>query len=85
MAKKILIVDNNILEANEIKRVLELLDYEVPHIASSGEGAIKILSNILPDSILIDKKLNQNIEGMDAAAKNYKTGNTHCIFNIKSH
>jgi PAS domain S-box-containing protein len=74
MAKKILIVDNNILEANEFKRVLELLDYEVPHIASSGEEAVKIVSNTSPDLILIDKKLNQNIEGVDAAARIRKLG-----------
>jgi PAS domain S-box-containing protein len=69
MAKKILIVDNNILKANELKRVLELLDYEVPHIASSGEEAVEIVLNILPDLILIDIQLNDNTEGIDTAAR----------------
>jgi PAS domain S-box-containing protein len=56
---KILLVENESSEAEDIKRVLGSLDYEVSH-ASSGEDAYEIALNIMPDLILIDTQHNKN-------------------------
>jgi PAS domain S-box-containing protein len=69
MTTKILIVENDASEAQNIKYVLESLDYHVPNIASSGGEAEEITLNILPDLILIDINLNGTNEGIDFAAK----------------
>ena len=61
MTMKILLVENESSEAENIKRVLESLDYEV---ASGGEDAYEIALNIMPDLILIDTQLNTK-EDMD--------------------
>ena len=69
MTTKILIVDNETSEAENIKRVLESLDYEVPCIASSGEEVEEIILNILPDLILIDIQHNRKTDGIDVATR----------------
>jgi PAS domain S-box-containing protein len=67
MSKKILIVENESSEAQDMKSVLESLDYEVPYIASDGRDVKDIALNILPDLILIDMQLIGETEGIDAA------------------
>ena len=69
MITKILIVENETSEAEDIKHVLELLEYEVPYIASNGEEAEEIALNIIPDLILIDIQLKGKTEGIDVAAR----------------
>jgi CheY-like chemotaxis protein len=69
MTTKILIVEDETSEAEDIKRVLESLDYEVSHIASYGEVTEEIALNIMPDLILIDLQLNGKNEGIEAAAR----------------
>ena len=54
MTTKILIVENESSEAENIKSILEPLDYEVSHVASNYEDAGEIALNIMPDIILID-------------------------------
>jgi len=60
MTTKILLVENESSEAENIKSILEPLNYEVSHIAFSGEDAEEIALNIMPDLILIDTQLNRN-------------------------
>ena len=69
MTTKILIVDNETSEAEDIKGVLESLNYEVPYIASSGAEVEEIILNILPDLILIEIQHNGKINGIDVATR----------------
>ena len=69
MAIKILIVEDESVEANDIKNVLESIGYEVPYIAYSGEEAIEMALNIMPDIILIDIQITGTIDGIDTAAR----------------
>ncbi len=69
MTTKILIVDNETSEAENIKGVLESLNYEVPCIASSGEEVEEIILNILPDLILIDIQHNGKTKGIEVATR----------------
>jgi len=69
MTTKILLVENESSEAENIKSILEPLNYEVSHIAFSGEDAEEIALNIMPDLILIDTQLNQKNGDIDVTAR----------------
>ncbi|MBI5460502.1 PAS domain S-box protein [Methanobacterium sp.] len=66
---KILIVEDESIEAMDIKRALESFGYSVPYIASSGEEAVEKAFNIMPDLILMDIVLKGEKNGIDAASK----------------
>jgi PAS domain S-box-containing protein len=51
---KILLVEDENIEAMDIKRTLESFGYEVLYIASSGEEAVEKAVEIMPDLILMD-------------------------------
>ena len=67
--KKILIVEDEAIEAMEIKDRLECLGYAVPAVASSGEEAIKKTEETQPDLVLMDIKLKGKMDGIEAAKK----------------
>jgi PAS domain S-box-containing protein len=64
---KILLVEDESIEAMDIKQTLESFGYEVPYVTSSGEDAIEKAPAILPDLILIDIILNGKINGIQVA------------------
>jgi PAS domain S-box-containing protein len=66
---KILIVEDESIEALDIKHVLESFGYEVPYTATSGEEAVELALDSKPDLILMDIILKGNTDGIDAAAK----------------
>ncbi|MBZ2165773.1 PAS domain S-box protein [Methanobacterium spitsbergense] len=66
---KILIVEDESIEALDIKQALESFGYEVPNIATSGEDAVELALDIKPDLILMDIILKGNTDGIAAAAK----------------
>ena len=68
MTKKILIVEAEKSEAENIQHVLELLEYEVSH-AFTGKDAEEIALKIMPDLILIDLQLDKKTDVIDFAAK----------------
>ncbi len=65
---KILIVEDEIIEALDIKRTLESIGYEVPYIASNGKEAVEMTFATKPDLILMDVILSGEISGIDAAS-----------------
>nr|QNO55307.1 protein-glutamate methylesterase/protein-glutamine glutaminase [Methanosarcinales archaeon ANME-1 ERB7] len=68
MAKaKILVVGDEAITAMDIQNRLKELDYDVPAIAASGEGAIKRVEEIEPDLVLMDIVLKGDMNGIDAA------------------
>ncbi|MBI4813298.1 MAG: response regulator, partial [Methanobacterium sp.] len=67
--EKILLVEDDGIEAMDIKRTLESWGYEVPYVASSGEEAINKALEITPDLILMDIVLKGEIDGIDVASK----------------
>lgn len=64
--KQIFIVEDEII-SEAIKDCLENLGYSVPDIASSGEEAIKKVTAIRPDLVLMDISLKGDIDGVQAA------------------
>lgn len=67
MKPKILIVEDEILIADTIKRYLKRMDYDVVGIAISYEEAIDILETTKPDLALLDIRLNSQKTGIDLA------------------
>jgi signal transduction histidine kinase len=67
MDPKILIVEDEILVARDLKYKLEQSGFQVPGIALSGEEAIQLAKEFLPHLILMDINLQGKIDGVEAA------------------
>ncbi|MDI3548938.1 MAG: two-component system, response regulator PdtaR [Methanobacterium sp.] len=67
MATNILIVEDEKITAEDIKNSLNSVGYEVPAIVSSGEGAIKAVEEFKPDLVLMDIRLEGEMDGIQAA------------------
>lgn len=73
---KILIVEDEIIIAEDLQRRLERLGYKVIGIASSGEEAINKAREEIPDLVLMDIVIHGKMDGIETA-DNIKT-----MFNI---
>ncbi|HBD95182.1 MAG: hypothetical protein A2015_04745 [Spirochaetes bacterium GWF1_31_7] len=67
MSKKILIVEDQWLIAQEMQIGLERYNYEITAIVSNGDDAIVSVSENTPDIILMDLNLNGSKSGVDTA------------------
>ncbi|MGI0483880.1 diguanylate cyclase [Pantanalinema rosaneae CENA516] len=63
----ILIVEDELLIANNLSRALKRLGYSVIDIVSSGEAAIQVAAKQRPDLILMDIVIKGEINGIEAA------------------
>ncbi|MEP7221012.1 MAG: response regulator, partial [Bacteroidota bacterium] len=62
-------LDDEIIIARELEVRLKGLGYDVPAIASSGEEAIRIAVETVPDLILMDIVLKGGMDGVEAATE----------------
>ncbi|MBD2354259.1 response regulator [Tolypothrix sp. FACHB-123] len=69
MKEKILVVENEIIIASDIKSCLEKAGYIVPGIAAYGEHAIAKAAEFMPDLVLMDVMLKGQMSGIEAAAE----------------
>jgi two-component system response regulator HydG len=69
MKKKILIVEDQFIEANNLQMILEKAGYEVCAIARSVPVALEIVEKEKPDMVLLDIFLQGNLTGIDLARK----------------
>ncbi len=67
--KKILIVEDERIVAEDIKTKLEYVGYAVAGIASSGEDSLKKTEKLKPDLVLMDIVLEGKMDGLNAAAQ----------------
>ena len=83
---KVLIVEDELIIAWDLKRTIEGLEHEVLSIASSAEAAVDTAKSKDPDMILMDISLKGKRTGIDAAMEIrgfsqasifFLTGNTH--------
>ncbi|MGB9978248.1 diguanylate cyclase domain-containing protein [Methanobacterium sp.] len=65
--KKILVVEDEAIVAQDIKSKLEDLNYIVPKIVYNGKDAIKSVSKLDIDLILMDIMLQGDMDGIEAA------------------
>lgn len=66
---KILIVDDEIIVAIDIKKRLEDLNYNVVGIVGNGLEAIKKTEELNPDIVLMDISLKGDLDGIETAEK----------------
>lgn len=64
---KILLVEDEMVEAMNLKRSLQAMGYDVMAIASYGEEAIEKANTLKPDIILMDILLKGKMDGITAA------------------
>jgi len=69
MTKKILIVEDQFIEANNLYIILEKAGYQVCPIARSYEEAIELIDSYEPDLVLLDILLDGDRSGIDVAWK----------------
>ncbi len=69
MKKKILIVEDQFIEANNLQRILENAGYKVCTIARSVPVALDIIEKEKPNLVLLDIFLQGNLTGIDLARK----------------
>lgn len=65
--KRILIVEDEQIVAEDLKNSLENLGYEVAGMISSGEEAVNIATEASPDIVLMDIKLPGGLDGIETA------------------
>jgi len=67
--KRILIVEDELIVAEDLSSVLKKMGYSVPAIARSGEEAIGFAKVIHPDLILMDIKIEGDKDGISTAER----------------
>lgn len=67
--KKILIVEDERIVAEDIRAKLEYVGYAVAWIASSGEESVKKAEILKPDLVLMDIVLEGKMDGIEAASQ----------------
>jgi len=65
--KKILVVEDEFVTASDIRDAVEDMGFEVPGVADTGEGAVKMAGELKPDLILMDINLKDEMNGITAA------------------
>jgi PAS domain S-box-containing protein len=65
----IIVVEDEIIVAEDIKRSLQNMGYTVSAIVSSGEDAIIKAGELMPDMILMDIVLRGEMNGIEAAGR----------------
>ncbi len=69
---KILIVEDEILVAENLKEALQEAGYIVTGMVLSGEEAVKKCSELDPDVVIMDVKLSGKLDGINAASLIHK-------------
>ena len=80
MKKKILIVEDELLIAEDIKKALTLSQYDVCAIVTTGEEAIQEVEKLHPDLVIMDIMLAGIMTGIEAAKEIRKKYNTAIVF-----
>ena len=82
---KIIIVEDEIIIALDLKLRLENLGYVVLNIAFNGEDAIKLTGETNPDLVLMDIQLNGEMDGITVANQIRNLHNVPFIYLTGSH
>jgi len=77
---KILIVEDEIIVADYIRKILQYKGYSVPSIASSCENALKEIEDKNPDLVLMDIELKGGMDGIETAKIIHSRFNIPVVF-----
>jgi PAS domain S-box-containing protein len=65
--KQILVVEDEVIIAENLRKKLSALGYKVPAVVVSGEEAVQKVEEMRPDLVLMDIKLKGKMDGVEAA------------------
>jgi len=68
MQQRVLIVEDERIVAFNIQQRLAKLGYDVPAVASSGQEALRLAQEIDPDLVLMDIRIEGELDGIETAA-----------------
>jgi PAS domain S-box-containing protein len=77
---RVLIVEDERIVAIDLKITLERLGYDVIGTTGSGENAVEMAEDLQPDIILMDIRLEDKMDGIDAAKAIRKHSDIPVIF-----
>lgn len=77
---KVLIAEDDLVIAQDIRNTLEENGYSVVSMAATGKDAVKMTESEKPDLILMDINLRGKMNGIDAAEIIQKSNNVPIIF-----
>jgi AmiR/NasT family two-component response regulator len=80
MAHRVMLVEDEGIVAMDIQHRLEKLKYQIVGHAVSGDEAVRLANETLPDLILMDVKLRGPIDGIEAAALIHSTLDVPIIY-----
>ncbi len=66
-AETIMIVEDEVVFAMELEEKLDQMGYTVSDVVSSGEGALSKINGTQPDLVLMDIRLDGDLDGIQAA------------------
>lgn len=69
MNTRVLIVEDEFIEANNLEEILDGAGYAVTGIARSVSTALNMIEKIRPDIVMLDIQLQGNLTGIDLARK----------------
>ncbi|MDO6431154.1 sigma-54 dependent transcriptional regulator [Flavitalea sp. BT771] len=69
MNTRVLIVEDEFIEANNLQEILEVAGYMVTGIARSVSTALNLIDKLRPDIVMLDIQLQGNLTGIDLAVK----------------
>jgi len=67
VATKVMVVEDESIVAMDLKRALEGFGYQVPATATSGSQAVEIAREMHPDIVLMDIRLEGQMDGIETA------------------
>lgn len=76
----ILVVEDERITAEDIRAGLKFAGYKVPAVCSTGEDAVQQAGRLEPDLILMDIKLEGEMDGIEAAAEIKKSHDIPVIY-----
>ena len=67
MKERIMLVEDELITALDIQRMLEKVGYRVSATISSGEEAVEKVKDLKPDLIIMDIFLSDDMDGIEAS------------------
>ncbi len=80
MIKKVLIVEDDMILAMVNKRYVEVLGHKVVHSVRNGLDAIQAVKDHQPDLILMDIRIEGDMDGIEAMVEIRKFSDTGVIY-----
>ena len=66
--QRVLIIEDNIIIAEDVRQHVTKMGYEVVAVSDSGEDAVHLANHLRPDLVLMDVRLSGPLDGLEAGS-----------------